>query len=57
MKYLVVDARVCADGTVVNGKRPWIHISNEPMTVGGLYFILGGRHSRVKLCRVLKEVI
>lgn len=57
MKYLVVDARVCADGTVVNGKRPWIHISNEPMTVGGLYFILGGRHSRVKLCRVLKEVV
>lgn len=56
MKYLVVDAVVSSDGTVLEGKRPWIYLSSEPMTIGGLYFIFGGRHSRVKLCRVIREI-
>lgn len=56
MKYLVVDASIASDGTVVYGKRPWIFVAKEPMSVGGFYFITGGRHSRVKLCCVIREI-
>ena len=56
MKYLVVDAVVSPDGTVLEGERQWIYLSHEPMTIGGLYFLCGGRHSRVKLCRVIREI-
>ena len=56
MKYLVVDAVVSSDVTVLEGKRPWIFISPEPLTIGGLYCLCGGRHSRVKLCRVIREI-
>ena len=56
MKYKVVKAAIQNDGTVVEGKRHCIILWPCELKVGGLYFLTGGRSSRVKLYRVLEVV-
>lgn len=56
MKYKVVKAAIQNDGSVVEGKRHCIILWPCELKVGGLYFLTGGRSSRVKLYRVLEVV-
>ena len=56
MKYLVVDARIANNGSVVYGKRPWVIAAKDPMSIGGLYFVTVGQNGRVKLCYVIREI-
>ena len=56
MKYKVINAAIQNDGTVVEGKRARIIVWPTEMTVGGLYFLSGGRLGCAKLYRIVERI-